>query len=351
MTNFRSKNSGCLYDDKPTFQRLLSWPNEFAFSPVGKMRIPFPVRFAGISLRLLSLFPSFASYVGYRLFFYINPVARNSTCGLKPLKAEVSWLRLHTHDGTADKSIRCFQMGSESNPIVVLVHGWESTVERMADMADKLVESGYQVLLFDLPAHGKSDGKHTDLLEINAVIRGMLARQKEVVVGRDNDLDMRPCVAIVAHSFGGVCALKLLSDGAECEKLVLVSTPGTFSGVFEKFSYLLNLSKCMQTKIKSRISARFESLVGNVWQRFCPQNNIPRLDQSILIIHDEKDKVVPISEAKLLFEMAEKRVNKECKQELMITSSCGHSRILTDARVIENIVDFISHNRKSSRNF
>lgn len=46
----------------------------------------------------------------------------------------------------------------DKNPAVLLIHGWNTTQERMHFAAEALVKKGYICLTFDLRGHGKSDG-------------------------------------------------------------------------------------------------------------------------------------------------------------------------------------------------
>lgn len=49
--------------------------------------------------------------------------------------------------------------------IAVLVHGWMSGSRYMLAMVDPLLAMGYRVVCFDLPAHGCSQGRRTNLVD------------------------------------------------------------------------------------------------------------------------------------------------------------------------------------------
>lgn len=68
---------------------------------------------------------------------------------------------------------------------VLLIHGWEGRGSQMGAFAHSAGASGYRWIGVDLPAHGDSTGKQTNLIEIAAVIRELVE-------------DLNPS-AIIAH--------------------------------------------------------------------------------------------------------------------------------------------------------
>src|SRR5689334_15423946 len=74
-------------------------------------------------------------------------------------------------------------------PAVLLMHGWGGARAQMTGFVDPLLSAGYRVVAYDQPAHGESDGKMTNLLEI--------APTMDLIAEREG-----PFHAIIAHSFG-----------------------------------------------------------------------------------------------------------------------------------------------------
>src|SRR5215216_821091 len=77
----------------------------------------------------------------------------------------------------------------DSGPAVLLMHGWGGARAQMTGFVDPLLAAGYRVIAYDQPAHGESDGKMTNLLEI--------APTMNLIAEREGTFD-----AIIAHSFG-----------------------------------------------------------------------------------------------------------------------------------------------------
>src|SRR5215216_5562000 len=76
-----------------------------------------------------------------------------------------------------------------AGPAVLLMHGWGGARAQMTGFVDPLLFAGYRVVAFDQPAHGASDGKMTNLLEI--------APTMELIAKREGTFH-----AVIAHSFG-----------------------------------------------------------------------------------------------------------------------------------------------------
>ena len=62
---------------------------------------------------------------------------------------------------------------------------------RFSSLIDPLVKSGYRVVAFDAPAHGRSSGSHVDLMDHADAIMAVTGK-------------IGPVYGIIAHSFGAV---------------------------------------------------------------------------------------------------------------------------------------------------
>src|SRR5215203_5537292 len=65
----------------------------------------------------------------------------------------------------------------ESGPAILLMHGWGGARAQMTGFVNPLLFAGYRVVAYDQPAHGESDGKTTNLLEI-APSMDVIAKQE-----------------------------------------------------------------------------------------------------------------------------------------------------------------------------
>ena len=62
-----------------------------------------------------------------------------------------------------------------TGPAVLLAHGWGGSAADMVPLAEELQQAGYRAVLFDFPAHGRSAGKRTNMVEWLRVMRAVAA--------------------------------------------------------------------------------------------------------------------------------------------------------------------------------
>lgn len=116
-------------------------------------------------------------------------------------------------------SVRVIESGPASGAVVLLVHGWGSSVYSFSENIPALASAGYRAIAFDLPGHGLSD-KPTD--ESCYGTRPM----SDAVLAVANALDVRR-FALVGHSMGGALGLDLATRGEpRLERLVLINAAG-----------------------------------------------------------------------------------------------------------------------------
>lgn len=204
-------------------------------------------------------------------------------------------------------------------PVVFMVHGWHGSAAHFAEFVQPLTGAGFRVVAFDAPAHGDSPGDRTTLQEI--------AGAMEVLAGR-----VGPVYALVAHSFGVMCATFVLAEKRmTAAKLVCLSPPARMEGLLASFSDTLGLPPGVLRRFRARIERQFGA---DLWTRFSPENHGKALTIPALLIHDVDDRSVPIDEAEHLA-----RVWPDAR--LVRTEKLGHRRILADSGVIRQVVDFL----------
>ena len=68
-----------------------------------------------------------------------------------------------------NKEIVVYEYGA-SDKKVLLVHGWSGRGTQLVKIADELIKKGFMIISFDAPAHGKSKGSSTIMIEFIASI-------------------------------------------------------------------------------------------------------------------------------------------------------------------------------------
>jgi pimeloyl-ACP methyl ester carboxylesterase len=258
--------------------------------------------------RTLQLCPPLAARAGARLFF-------------TPRKKRQPPFKLPSIDSgrfeVKGKRVPLYRFGT-GKP-VLLVHGWESSVARMQGLIGALVEGGYQVVTFDMPAHGQSTARDTDLIEVCAVIQH-LSRQHG------------PFEAGVAHSFGGTCLANAIRERVEIKRLVLFAVPSSAMMMIDAFAEFLRLGGATRDRFRARVARRLQPL--DVIADLDTRRTIGGTGLPGLIIHDVNDTLVPFANA-VEFRQAHSSMT------LIATSGLGHNGVVRDTATIRACVDFV----------
>jgi pimeloyl-ACP methyl ester carboxylesterase len=205
-------------------------------------------------------------------------------------------------------------------PVVLLVHGWSGRASQMGALAEAFAESGYKVITFDAFAHGESPGKQTTVLEFIKIIKHLSE-------------SYGPFKAMIGHSLGGIACGKAILEGVKTEKLITIGSPTTFQYLLDAFGLIINARKKTTQYIKEFVEEYAKAPV----EKYSLTNIATQLDIAGLIFHDLDDKEAIYDNAP--------RFDKSWKAgSLITTKGLGHSRILRDKEVIEQIVDYISQN-------
>ena len=111
-----------------------------------------------ISPKLITLFAAklFTTPIKHKIPKRELEMDRNSIQKLIPIPA-------------INKEVVLYQYG-KSKKKILLVHGWSGRGTQLFKIADELLKAGYSTVSFDAPAHGKSPGKDTIMVDFIATI-------------------------------------------------------------------------------------------------------------------------------------------------------------------------------------
>ena len=206
----------------------------------------------------------------------------------------------------------------EEGPTVLLIHGWNGRGSQMGAFAAPLVEAGYRVVTYDLPAHGRSPGNSTNVLKAIETLQTVAG-----IYG--------PIHGIVSHSFGGMVASLALTAGLAVNRVVCIGTPGSLQGLFKHFVSFLAIPDATLVRLNQMIVRDFGT---DIWNRISLINASRELTTPALIVHDEFDADVDWREAEAI-------ANSWKGARFMKTSGLGHRRILRDPEVVAAVVRFM----------
>lgn len=204
-------------------------------------------------------------------------------------------------------------------PAVLLAHGWGGTAADLAPLAESLQARGFRAVLVDFPAHGRSPGKRTNLVEWLRVLRAVAS-----AVG--------PLHAMVGHSFGGAAvALALAEHGTAVRGAVLLA-PAIGPTLFvDRFSGMIGLTPARAAGMMRHIART----VGREPVTLDARRAAAALRVPALIVHDPEDREVPWAHGAEI-------ANAWLGSRLLQADGLGHNRLLRDPEILATTTDFIA---------
>lgn len=202
----------------------------------------------------------------------------------------------------------------------LLVHGWEGTSAQLAPWGRALAERGYRATALDLPAHGRSSGRRTNLVEI----AGVVERTAEYLGGAPG--------VVVAHSLGAAATVLALARGLGARRALLVAPPAELEPFADLFASWLGLD----ARVRARLQERIEDAIGAEWAKISPA----RLARGLgaipsLVVHDALDREVPIEHGRRL-------AAAWPGARFVETRGLGHNRILAAPEVTAPGLEFLA---------
>ena len=259
-----------------------------------------------------AVFPFLAHRFFITLFF--SPLKYKATD--KELKAETFANPFQIEvDG---KKIQCYRWGNSTRTVVV-IHGWAGRATQFRRFFKPLTAAGYQVVGFDGPAHGKSEGRRTNIREFEETLRKIYEQ-----VGVPE--------AIITHSFGGGVALMAAMNGLRVKTLINIASPTIGEEIIRTYLNAINGSEGTMAFFRQEVLKRY----GRPFEEYTALYFVKHLKQpvNLLLVHDTDDKEVLMKHPQAL-------LREYPSAELYQTSGLGHYRILKDDKVIREVISYI----------
>ena len=243
-----------------------------------------------------------------------------------PIKHKLPKRELHMERESVQKSIEVSEIQKEivlyeygkSNKKVLLVHGWSGRGTQLVKIADELLKMGYMTISFDAPAHGKSKGNSSIMIEF---IASILEIEKQY----------GPFEFAIGHSLGGMSVLNAIKQNLQVKKAVIIGSGDIIQDIIDDFICKLQLKPEFGIKLRDHFEAKF----GGKMDDYSAYKAAEKTEIPVLVIHDKDDDDVSVKAAY--------HIQKHLKQsEIMITEGLGHRKILGDEAVIQKITAFLS---------
>lgn len=216
-----------------------------------------------------------------------------------------------------NKQVMIYEYG-QSDKKILLVHGWSGRGTQLFKIADAFLAAGYSTLSFDAPAHGKSPGNESIMVDFIASILEINTKYG-------------PFEAVVGHSLGGMSVLNAIKRGLNVKHAVIIGSGDVVQDILDDFISKLELKPIISTKLR----LHFEKKYNEKMDDFSGYKAASEITVPVLVIHDKDDHEVPVK--------AGIHIHEHLKNgELILTEGLGHRKILGDANVVQKTVEFVT---------
>ena len=208
----------------------------------------------------------------------------------------------------------------DSGPTVLLMHGWGGSRAQMTGFVDPLLLAGYRVVSYDQPAHGESDGKMTNLLEI--------APTMDLIVQHEGNFD-----AIVAHSFGTLITSHALVNRNFPPPSRLVYF-GAFNRLMDSLPRFQVISGLPNEIIEGFRVMLYDNFGQGVLEAIVHEKLAPQIDIPALMFHDVADNVTPVEDSRAIAKVWK-------NAQYIETEGLGHRGALQSQEIHEQVLKFL----------
>ncbi|CAN5755638.1 hypothetical protein BH11BAC3_BH11BAC3_25200 [soil metagenome] len=217
--------------------------------------------------------------------------------------------------------INGFRWNQNKPQKVLILHGMGSAAHKFHQYITPLIEKGYEVLAFDAPAHGSSEGNTINAVEYREMIEEVLR-----LYG--------PINAFLAHSFGGMALILALEKipGNEQTKIVLIApATETKTAVDSAFKML----KLRDPDVRKEFDSIIYDKGGQPTEWYSINRAIQHIKGQTLWIHDEDDDITPLTDALKVKDQNFPNV------QFIITKGLGHRKIYGDFSIKKKVLEFL----------
>ena len=217
--------------------------------------------------------------------------------------------------------VKGFRFNPSGKKKLLILHGFSSGSQHFEQYIQPLIAKNYEILAFDAPAHGASEGKSLHALDYSDMIRAV-------------SKEYGPIHAYLAHSMGGlaVClALETMEHGPDT-KLVLIAPATETTTAIKNAFILLGLKN---PDLKSALEAAIRAKSGKEAEWYSIRRAMHHIRATVSWFHDEEDETTPLKDVTYVMEDGHQHIR------FRISKGLGHSKIYRDAGVVKQVVEFL----------
>ena len=204
---------------------------------------------------------------------------------------------------------------------IYIAHGFRSSAVNFSHFAKRFIAKGYEVVAFDAPGHGLSEGNR---------ITGIIYKRFIEAINKNYG----PFDGYVTHSFGGLGAAFAVADMPENStiKIALIAPASDTRSLSEIF---FKEMKIRDAKVQRYFLEEIEKLGQNSIEWFSIKRCMNSIKGDVLWVHDKTDKVTPVEDAYV--------VERERFPNIryIFTDGLGHRKIYRDEKVVQLVNEFL----------
>lgn len=213
---------------------------------------------------------------------------------------------------------------------IIVLHGIGSAKEVYFGFARWLAEQGFNVVVYDQRAHGRSGGKYCtfgfyEKRDVSKVIDKVLSKYSKLPIG------------IHGTSLGGAVALQALAIEKRLAFGIIESTFNTLENVLEE--YANDMLKFRSRWLVRRILSRAADIAQFRPFDIKPVESCRHIEQPILMVHGDVDEKIPIA-----FNLDNFNALKTTDKEFFIVENAGHENVSEVGGAIyqQKLLDFLN---------
>lgn len=282
-------------------------------------KVPFTLRLLQFTYNTIGrVFPSYFGNRAYDLWF--------TTTKFKAPNIEKSAIKTATTESVEVNGLKVavyIWQHEQIEPLSTLlfIHGWTGRGTQVVNYIEPLTAMGYRVISFDGPAHGKTSGTQTSMLEMTDTVFALHKRY--------GDFD-----AAITHSFGGMVLCFAMSLGLKIKNAALICPPSSFEIILDNFQRTLKIPDSVMQVMTRKSYATHGHVIRELVNM---ENNVKNCSCNALLIHDEEDDEIS-------WHSSEKIAKSWPGARLIKTRGLGHRRIVRDERVVQHVITFLEPN-------
>ena len=208
-------------------------------------------------------------------------------------------------------------------PAVVVLHGWGANAAHMLELAPAAHGADLHALFLDVRNHGLSE--HDDYVSMLRFAED-LGTAVEYLRDREDVTD----VAVIGHSVGAAASIYYASHHDDVSAVVAVAS-------FAHPGELMDENLRLPRPVRWAVLRAIETMIGKGFDEIAPRSRIGHVKVPVLLVHGEKDDVVPIKDSHEL---------QTClpSAEIVVVPEGAHSDLARFEPFFGDVISFLRDN-------